>query len=225
MRNSGDTLTIFRNLSDLHRSRSAALPANQISSRIPHQSHFARQLPPGGSDFDCSETRLRAQPSGEAILTAPKCACGRSPRGKRFCRTSVTTSVIARAAVPPDNAHQHFRNRFPILFARYRSFHCHCEGACARGNPPIRICRGRCPHRPGKPQACAMLRIAGRMKASAPTMSNAPSSHPLSLRGGEADVAISRHSSTNSPKTCVRRIVRRRLPRRSFRPPRNDMLF
>ena len=135
------------------------------------------------------------------------------------------THVIARAAVPPDNAHQHVRNRFPILFARYRSFHCHCEGACARGNPPIRICRGRCPHRPGKPQACAMLRIAGRMKASAPTMSNAPSSHPLSLRGGEADVAISRHSSTNSPKTCVRRIVRRRLPRRSFRPPRNDMLF
>ena len=39
----------------------------------------------------------------------------------------VTPSVIARAAVPPDNTHQHFRNRFPILFARYRSFHCHCE--------------------------------------------------------------------------------------------------
>ena len=79
------------------------------------------------------------------------------------------THVIARAAVPPDNAHPHFRNRFPILFARYRSFLCHCEE--------------------------------------------------------RSDVAISRHSSTNAPKTCVRRIVRRRLPRRSFRPPRNDMLF
>ena len=45
---------------------------------------------------------------------------------------------------PPANAHQHFRNCPPILFARYRSFLCHCEGACARGNllaQKIRICR------------------------------------------------------------------------------------
>jgi len=168
MRNSGDTLTIFRNLSDLHRSRSAALPANQISSRIPHQSHFARQLPPGGSDFDCSETRLRAQPSGEAILTAPKCACGRSPRGKRFCRTSVTTSVIARAAVPPDNAHQHFRNRFPILFARYRSFLCHCEEAKPAWQSVPRARKGAKNRRPLSSPPVILIKFPPSSAAPAP---------------------------------------------------------
>ena len=114
----------------------------------------------------------------------------------------VPSSVIARAAVPPDNAHQHFRNRFPILFARYRFFHCHCEAAARRGNLPIRICRGRCPHRPGKPQACAMLRIAGRMKASAPTMSNAPR-HTLCHCEG----ACARGNPSPAPTFLLKRFV------------------
>ena len=62
-------------------------------------------------------------------------------------------------------------------------------------------------------------------EGAAPKSTHRPPNKPMSLRASsQTGVAISRHSSTNSPKTCVnRKIVRRRLPRRSFRPPRNDM--